>query len=215
MNPETIITLIYSDGSEREMTFGQFLSILNSRVVVQSEGRITCKVTQANLYTDEETGEQRYILNLNALSPDLYDRAVEHYNNEEWAEALNTQSTMNLRTTAAFIPVQGQLVQVDFALVRNREDTADVLRPVSVSPLPKAQVKRASFGTPNASTPNPEPDATSYTEEQIMAMSDTELKDLAAANNVDISEHLTGNGSKVKAGSRDAAKAVLVEELVA
>ncbi len=216
MFPETIV-LINTDGSERTMSGEQFEQIINARLrnVPQAEGSMNAKVVSVNEYTDEETGEVRFIVGLNVVAPDQVQAIVAAIQAGDYQAALNTSLSSNVRPNSKFIPSQGEIIKISLGMVTNREG-AEVLRVTGMSPLPKAATKTFSLADLLAgSTPNPEPatNAAPLSAAAIQGMGKDELLALAQANGIDVSSHLTGGGA-IKAAAIPTVVALLTEELV-
>lgn len=215
----SVIVLTNSDGTTREMTAEQYQAILNSRLrnVVQTEGSVTAKVVSSNEFFDEETEETRIIISFNALSNDMIPVLRAHLRDGEFQEALNLSLTTSGRPNSRYIPQLGEVCKLSIGMVENREGN-QVLRITGVAPLPAATKKTYSlddlFGESNEEVnPEPEVEQVVFSADAINQMDRDALKNLADANGIDVSSHLTSTG-KIKSADVDTVKALLVEELV-
>ena len=212
-----IVVLTNADGTTREMTGDQFKRILQSKLtnVIDGEGSVSAKVVSMNPWHDEENDRDVIIVSFNVISMDQVNTLKGLLAENDLQGALNLSLTTTLNANSRFTPSVGEIVRISVGEVANREGD-NVLRVTGISALPKASKKALSFDDLLAKVdevPDVEPAATAIDATTISNMSKEDLLALANANNVDITAHLTGNGSIRQKSIPDVVK-VLTEELV-
>lgn len=90
------------------------MQILQSRVVINQEGKYTVKVTSTNVYTDPDTGVTRTIVNFNAMTPYNASVALKAFQEGDYDAATGKGTSMSAsQLKGQFVPSKGETVDVE------------------------------------------------------------------------------------------------------
>jgi hypothetical protein len=122
---EKTIKLTNSNGDVTEMQLERYKAILNSRKLVQSEGKFNLVARQQNDWTDEED-RKRTIVNFQAVTPWHVERAKALIKEGKYQEALNQNITATVfynedGTPSTYLPAEGEMVKVLVHKIINKQ----------------------------------------------------------------------------------------------
>ena len=115
-------------------------NILNSRRQINTPGKYSVKVTNTVPFTRPD-GTMTTIVGLAAMTPYGVAQATEFLRKGDLANALNTNMSGNVLSTASYIPKKGEIVNIHVETITNKSGlpilVVSSFEPVSVTEAPK------------------------------------------------------------------------------
>ncbi len=131
--------------------------ILESRVLIHSAGKYTCKVTSVNPYTDPETGNSRTIVNFNAMTPYNASQATKAFKEGDYEASVGKGTSMSAsQLNGQYIPSKGEIVDIEVVdyVTKDGENTIVVN---TIVPRKAVAAKAFSLSLEEEEVENPDP----------------------------------------------------------